>query len=131
LQSECKENGLEQRQTQNGGWDAKLLLFLVNSCVQEGVSVFQQKQFEHFLHGHCHHPTTMQGSFSVPRTMTAGTSAKSQVHARKLTLSTTKPHHPTKTSSVIKTTFSPLHSLQSVSQVVQKSEKQELFEPQQ
>jgi hypothetical protein len=25
LQSECKKNGLEQRQTQNGGRDAKLL----------------------------------------------------------------------------------------------------------
>jgi hypothetical protein len=30
LQSDWKENGLQQRQTQNGGRDAKLLLFLVN-----------------------------------------------------------------------------------------------------
>jgi hypothetical protein len=32
IQSDCEENGLEQRQIQNGGRDAKLLLFLVNSC---------------------------------------------------------------------------------------------------
>jgi hypothetical protein len=49
LQSDCKESGLEQRQIQNGSREAKLLLFLVNLCAQEGVSAFQQKQFEHFL----------------------------------------------------------------------------------
>jgi hypothetical protein len=34
IQGDCKENGLEQIQIQNGGKDVKLLLFLVNSCAQ-------------------------------------------------------------------------------------------------
>jgi hypothetical protein len=39
----------EQRQIQNGECYAFLLL-LVNSWTQEGVSDFQQKQFEHLFH---------------------------------------------------------------------------------
>jgi hypothetical protein len=34
IASDCRENGSEQRQVQNGGRDAKLLLFLVNLWAQ-------------------------------------------------------------------------------------------------
>jgi hypothetical protein len=37
------KNGLEQRQIQNGGRDAKLLLFLVNSYAQERNQSFSAK----------------------------------------------------------------------------------------
>jgi hypothetical protein len=43
LQSDCKENGLEQRQIQNGGRDAKLLLCLVNSYAQIRNQCFSAK----------------------------------------------------------------------------------------
>jgi hypothetical protein len=39
----------QSRQIQNRGRDTKLLLFLVNSWAQEGVSAFQKKQFENLL----------------------------------------------------------------------------------
>jgi hypothetical protein len=50
LQSYCKQNDLEQNQIQNRGRDAKLLQFFLHSWVQDGVSAFQQKQFEYLLH---------------------------------------------------------------------------------
>jgi hypothetical protein len=43
LQSDCKENGLEQRQIQNGGKDVKLFLFLVNLSVQVRSQCFSTK----------------------------------------------------------------------------------------
>jgi hypothetical protein len=43
LQSDYKENGLEQKQKQIGDKDAKLLLFLVNSCAQERSQCFSAK----------------------------------------------------------------------------------------
>jgi hypothetical protein len=43
IQGDCKENGLEQRQIQNGGRDAKLLLFLVNLCTQVRSQCFSAK----------------------------------------------------------------------------------------
>jgi hypothetical protein len=57
IQDSCKvtakrEHGLEKRHIQNGGKDAKLLLFLVNLWAQEGVSAFQQKHFECLLQNH-------------------------------------------------------------------------------
>jgi hypothetical protein len=48
LQSDCSENGLEQRQIQNGGEMPCFSPKLVNSWAQ-GVSAFQQKQFDHLL----------------------------------------------------------------------------------
>jgi hypothetical protein len=43
LQSDCKENGLEKRQIQNGGRGAKLLLFLVNLWAQVKSQCFSAK----------------------------------------------------------------------------------------
>jgi hypothetical protein len=43
LQSDYKENGLEQRKIQNGGRDAKLFLFLVNSWAQGRSQCFSAK----------------------------------------------------------------------------------------
>jgi hypothetical protein len=57
LQSDCKENCLEQRQV-HGGRDTKPPVFS-NSWAQEGVSTFRQKQFEHLSHHYLSHSTTI------------------------------------------------------------------------
>jgi hypothetical protein len=43
IQSDYKENGLAQRQIQNGGRDAKHLLFLVNLWIQVRSQCFSAK----------------------------------------------------------------------------------------
>jgi hypothetical protein len=49
IQVDCKENGLEQRQIQNGEQMLGFPLASITLWAQEEVSDFQQKQFEHLL----------------------------------------------------------------------------------